>query len=303
MAEEKLEFTVDSALLGELGERLVTRNYIALSELVKNAYDADATQIILRFKNSRLGGKYGEIHLIDNGQGMTFQEVKEYWMRIATPYKHREPISPVFGRKKSGSKGVGRFACRRIANELILETTAKIPGSNEYEWTAVKFVWADFIPGTTLTEIPCEYKRKKLKEGEIGLTLKLIDLNDSWTERDFNLLRRQILMLSIVKGIRRKGFKEDPGFEAVFDAPEFPKGAGVLVDQFMDAGWGKLEGIIKEDGTVDLKLEAGKIGTRRYELPKKFEMLGDLVQFEIAWVPIKREYYRDTTTITKGLVS
>ncbi|HUV03263.1 MAG TPA: ATP-binding protein [Desulfobacteria bacterium] len=300
MAEEKLEFTVDSALLGELGERLVTRNYIALAELVKNAYDADATQITIRFIN--LGWGKGEIHLIDNGYGMTFKEVKDYWMRVATPIKLREPISPLYGRKKSGSKGIGRFSCRRIAKKLILETIAEISGSKEYEWTKVKFDWEeDFKPGTTLTEIPCKFERKKLREGKPGLTLKLIDLNDSWTEQEFNLLRRQILTLSIVKGIRRESFNEDPGFEAVFDAPEFSKGAGVLVDQFMDAGWGKLEGAIEKDGIVDLKLEAKKIGTRRYELPQKFEILGDVVQFEIAWVPIKREYYRDTTTITKGL--
>jgi len=41
---ETFLFTVDSALLGELGERLVTSVHIALTELVKNAYDADATK-------------------------------------------------------------------------------------------------------------------------------------------------------------------------------------------------------------------------------------------------------------------
>ncbi len=92
MDQESLEFTVDSQLLGELGERLVTRNYIALSELVKNAYDADATKIVIRFTNAKNGGpksNNGEIILIDNGYGMTFQQVKDYWMRIATPYKAR----------------------------------------------------------------------------------------------------------------------------------------------------------------------------------------------------------------------
>lgn len=55
MAENSLEFTVDSQLLGELGERLVTRNYIALSELVKNAYDADATETIITFHKCEEG--------------------------------------------------------------------------------------------------------------------------------------------------------------------------------------------------------------------------------------------------------
>lgn len=304
MGADKLEFSVDSQLLGELGERLVTRSYIALSELIKNAYDADATELTIRFINVKGGeskqGK-GEIHLIDNGQGMTFGEVKDYWMRIATPYKIWEPISPVFGRKKTGSKGIGRFACRRLARKLILETVAKISGSKGLEHTKVEFDWDKFESGTTLTEIPCEYQRKKARKAETGLTLRLTNLTEAWTESEFNLLRRQVLILSIVKGIRRKGFQEDPGFEVIFDAPEFPKGAGILVDQFMDAGWGKLEGAVDKDGNINIKLAAKMIGTHHDRLAKKFETLKGVVQFEIAWVPMKREYLRDTSTLTKGL--
>ena len=303
MNENKLEFTVDSHLLGELGERLVTRNYIALSELVKNAYDADATKITIRFISSKGGGTRigdSEIHLIDDGHGMTFQEVKDYWMRIATASKVREPISPGFGRKKTGNKGIGRFACRRLAMKLIIEAIAKITNSKELEWTKVEFDWVDFKPGTTLTEIPCNYQTKRLKEGKPSLTLILKELIEPWTEKEFNLLRRQLLTISVVKGIRRKGYREDPSFDVYFDAPEFPKGAGVLVDQFMDAGWGKLEGSIKKDGTVDLRLEAKKIGKDNYDLPEKFKTLKN-IKFEISWIPYFKEYFRDTSTLTKGL--
>lgn len=303
MDENKLEFTVDSHLLGELGERLVTRNYIALSELIKNAYDADATKIMIHFKNAkRESTKRGnsEIHLIDDGHGMTFRQVKDYWMRIATPYKVRDPISPDFGRRKTGNKGIGRFACRRLAKRLIIETIAIVPDSKELEWTKMEFDWDRFESGTTLTEIPCNYQTKRLNKGNPGLTLKLFDLIEPWTEKEFNLLRRQVLTLSIIKGIRRKGFKEDPGFEIFLEASEFPKRAGFLVDQFMDAGWGKLEGFIKKDGTIALKLTAKEIGTHNYELTQKFNILRD-IRFEIAWVPIKKEYFRDTNTLTKAL--
>ena len=303
MAENKLEFSVDSQLLGELGERLVTRNYIALSELVKNAYDADSTAIKIGFINAKKGGtknNEGEIHLIDNGHGMTFQQVKDYWMRIATPFKTREPISPTYGRRKTGNKGIGRFACQRLAKTLIFETIAKIPGTKELEWTKVEFKWEKFKPGTTLTEIPCEYETKKISNGNPGLVLILKGLNEPWSEAEFNLLRRQLLTISVVKGIRRKGFVEDPGFDIKFEAPEFPKGEGILVDQFMDAGWGKLEGHIKDDGSVILKMDAKKIGSQHFVLPNKFELLKH-ISFEIAWVPIKKEYFRDTKTLTTGI--
>ena len=74
MSDIELEFSVDSQLLGELGERLVTRNYIALAELVKNAYDADATNIAVRFINaSRSGSPSGgsEIQLVDDGHDVS----------------------------------------------------------------------------------------------------------------------------------------------------------------------------------------------------------------------------------------
>src|SRR2546428_1732485 len=98
MAE--LTFTVDSALLSELGEKLVETAHIALVELVKNAYDADATQTTVKIipnpdlephitKNGSsmkiVGRRAGpELHVIDNGSGMTFHDVQKYWMRIAT---------------------------------------------------------------------------------------------------------------------------------------------------------------------------------------------------------------------------
>src|SRR5437763_17080986 len=98
---EKLKFTVDSALLSELGEKLVETPHIALVELVKNAYDADATETIIKIiPNPELNVAFTQdgkgtptivakpsgpqIHIIDNGSGMTFEDVENYWMRIAT---------------------------------------------------------------------------------------------------------------------------------------------------------------------------------------------------------------------------
>lgn len=70
-----LPFTVDSALLRELGERLVGRHHIAVAELIKNAYDADATCCNATISHDR-------IDVADNGHGMTFDEFQAYWMRI-----------------------------------------------------------------------------------------------------------------------------------------------------------------------------------------------------------------------------
>ncbi len=67
-----LKFTVDSALLNELGEKLVETVHIALVELVKNSYDADATDVKIKFIEDPSSGT-SELHIIDNGTGMNFE--------------------------------------------------------------------------------------------------------------------------------------------------------------------------------------------------------------------------------------
>src|SRR6266480_1869671 len=98
-APERISFTVDAALLRELGERLVGRPHIALAELIKNAYDADATQTVIRFEDDR-------IEVIDNGHGMTRDDFRDFWMRIGSPHKETQTVSKKLKRPLTGSKGV-----------------------------------------------------------------------------------------------------------------------------------------------------------------------------------------------------
>lgn len=302
MSDNKLTFSVDSLLLSELGERLVTKNYIAVAELIKNSYDADATEVRVIFKNARIApSEKSEICIIDNGHGMLFQQIRDFWMRIATPNKIRNPISPRFGRKKTGDKGIGRFACQRLAKKLILESVAEKEGSDKLEYTKVEFDWEQFEPGRTLTEVPNVYETKFISKGNPGLTLRLIGLREAWTQRDFNVLRRQILGLSVVAGIRYDGFEEDPGFEVGFEALEFEMGTGKIAEQVMDAGWGRLRGSVSSDGTAVLKLDAMTIGTVEFELPRAFAKIPN-VSFDIAFVWRVKEYCRDLSTLTLGVI-
>lgn len=115
-----LNFTVDSALLRELGEKLVETVHLALAELVKNSYDADATLVDIIFSTDRKGQM--QIIISDNGTGMNFEDIQKYWMRIATTNKVDQRVSKVFGRPLSGAKGIGRFSCRRLGSHLTIIT-------------------------------------------------------------------------------------------------------------------------------------------------------------------------------------
>lgn len=112
-----VHFSVDARLLRELGERLVGKPHIALGELIKNAYDADATKVVVRFDGD-------SIEVVDNGHGMTEQAFITRWMRIGTAEKQREQTSPLHRRNLTGSKGVGRLAAQLLAKSFRLETVA-----------------------------------------------------------------------------------------------------------------------------------------------------------------------------------
>ena len=257
---DALRFTVDSQLMGELGERLVTRNHIALAELVKNAYDADATELGIEFCDYEVEGSdqtLPTIVLTDNGHGMRFTDVEAFWMRIATSNKARDPFSPKFGRPKTGNKGIGRFACQRLANELVLTTVARV--GKRFERTKVFFDWADFVAGSTLTTIPCEYKTSTVQTATTGTTLELIGLKETWHQRDFNTLRRSISGLTMAREVRRKACKVDRGFGIELKADRFEHGEGLILDQLVDSGWGRLRGHVLADGRASLSLRGNHL--------------------------------------------
>ena len=137
---EPLPFTIDSALLRELGERLVGRSHIALAELIKNAYDADATLVDVVFADDT-------IVVRDNGHGMTYEEFRDLWMRIGSTHKERQERSRTLKRPLTGSKGVGRLAAQFLAHELQLRTVSK--GSDREVYALVN--WDEAVEAGELT--------------------------------------------------------------------------------------------------------------------------------------------------------
>jgi HSP90 family molecular chaperone len=114
-----LPFTVDSALLQELGERLVGKPHVALAELIKNSYDADANQVTIEFLPEE-----DRIEVRDDGHGMDLDEFKNYWMRIGSQHKSQQGVSRRLKRPLTGSKGVGRLAVQFLAHDLELDTVS-----------------------------------------------------------------------------------------------------------------------------------------------------------------------------------
>src|SRR6185503_11340083 len=95
-------FTVDTHLFRELGELLVGRDSTALVELIKNAYDADATEVIV-FGDALSSSENGYIAVRDNGTGMSREEFETGFLRIAARTKDSgDRRSLLFSRRYTG---------------------------------------------------------------------------------------------------------------------------------------------------------------------------------------------------------
>jgi len=108
------EFTVDTHLFRELGELLVGRDSTALIELIKNAYDADATEVLV-YGEALDDVERGFIRISDNGIGMTPESFETGFLRIASRSKESgERRSKNLQRRYTGEKGVGRLAAHKL---------------------------------------------------------------------------------------------------------------------------------------------------------------------------------------------
>lgn len=294
---ENLHFTVDSALLSELGEKLVETVHLALVELVKNSYDADASEVKVIFTKGPKGKD--QIHVIDNGTGMNFQEVENYWMRIATTDKAEKNVSTIYGRPRTGSKGIGRFCCRRLGRELELMTVGRKNG--EYQKTEVIFPWNKFKPGTDVTEIDCPGEQSILPEGPTGTTLKINDLVDEWNTRGYEYLKRQLAILVANRGARRKGYVEDPGFNIILEAPQFEGELRNLREDLIKAGWGTLTAYVNKNHQAVCELSALGIRQKTIVSKEQYPHLND-ISLKIGILVDDRKQLRDTSVLSLGVL-
>ena len=147
----KISFTVEPRVLRELGERLVKQPEVAVVELLKNAYDADATECSIEWLPKTLT-------IADNGQGMTLQRFSEGWMRIGTSSKSASRVSNKFGRTITGEKGIGRFAVRFLGRALHLESVADDEKLKKRTKLSADFDWFTFDKLEDLGDLEVPYR-------------------------------------------------------------------------------------------------------------------------------------------------
>ncbi len=124
-------------ILRTIGDELISSEAVALIELIKNAYDADARNVLVLFEGDLVIGQ-GKVEVMDDGHGMSFETVQSAWMEPATTHRKRNSFSEQLKRRVLGAKGIGRFAAARLADYLHLVTrraTAPTQVRAVFDWS------------------------------------------------------------------------------------------------------------------------------------------------------------------------
>lgn len=278
-----VRFSVDARHIHRLGFELVGRQETALSELIKNSYDADATEVRIDFIGFDKPG--GILTIADDGSGMTEEIIRNTWMRLSTHDKENSPISEKFKRSRAGRKGIGRFAVERLGKELILETGVL----GETQAIRVQFNWDDvFKPDVDIDTLSFLIQRFDKTPEAHGTKLTVVTMRDRWTEAQLSRVWKSVILLQPPFKVRRtyrgkvdteaQDIEVDPGFSVVINGKSSTDARSEfsLDKTFLDQRLARISGRIDKDGLAHIQLESNKLGVSdKITLDRKFDLVGE----------------------------
>jgi signal transduction histidine kinase len=234
-------FKVSSALKNIIGSELITNDFIAVFELVKNSFDAHATSVTIRFLD--LDGDNPRLVIQDNGKGMDQQDLENKWLFVAYSAKkdgtedYRDSISS--NRIHAGAKGIGRFSCDKLGRRLKIYTRKN--AASEHPTSVLSIKWQDFEQDSTVEfeKILVDYYEPNDNPYSLnhGTVLEISDLRESWDREKLLKLRR-----SLEKLINPNQGNDSENFSVQLEVPS-EKSLDDLIDS--DSPWDIINGPIK----------------------------------------------------------
>ena len=193
--EQETVFRPRARLLQLLGDQLIRSPRLAVFELVKNAYDADATRADITMH--RLGTRSASIVVLDDGVGMSLDVVRDIWFVPGHDHKalkKERGESTGLGRSPIGEKGIGRFAAHKLGNRISLVTRAK-----DNPEIAVDIDWARLTAAEYLSDAKAVIRARdpEVFQGqETGTRVEISELRDQrWTRGDLRRLYRDLVSI------------------------------------------------------------------------------------------------------------
>lgn len=210
-----MNMSISARVIYQLGEQLIKDEFVALTELIKNAYDADATGIRINI-DTKIRTQYGRgrITVEDNGNGMTRSILFNSFLRISTNFKLIEKFSPLFNRRTLGEKGLGRLAMQRLGDHVTLISKPKVNEERlkkifnnadiefhkDYDTTCLEIDWTTFKDSNEdFGKMQTRYKHISDKGYRFGTTLIIDGIRNIsfWQigKKEINRFRKELFGL------------------------------------------------------------------------------------------------------------
>ena len=235
-----LHFKTNVQIKSIIGKDLINDDNIAILELVKNSFDADAKRVDISFCNLKnnddkegnkehpFSEKTSRIIIRDDGVGMDLSDIDDKWLNIA--YSEKKNNSRQYNRRMAGAKGVGRFSCDRLGQYLNLYTRKK-----GKECFLLKIDWSKFEIDDQKKEIQSidiEYEilndidleQKGIVSFKQGVILEIIKLRSNWVryeDEKWSTDKLAELKKYLEKLINPNQAFEKNDFGIYLNAPEF----------------------------------------------------------------------------------
>jgi len=187
----EFNFEASAYLQTLLGRELIRSEDLALIELVKNSYDSGAKSVLITIRPSS-AREPGEITLLDNGSGMTFERFRQSYMFAGFSQKNGKTKKAE--RIQTGEKGIGRFAADRLGTTLTVITKTSSSSTAlrvEIDWT--KF--SDRSKRFNDVHVPYYEGASPGIIGKQGTLLKIGRLREPWDRASIEGLRRALTQL------------------------------------------------------------------------------------------------------------
>ena len=191
-------FRPRARLLRMMGDHLIGAPVMALFELVKNSYDADASACSVTVVEPQDPDR-ASIAVSDDGCGMTLSTITDGYLQLGSEYRVRQkasdnPFTPVHGRMPMGEKGIGRLAALRLGDRITVITTAQ--GHDTYR---IVMDWGGGIDDDVYldeVEIPVEVMEPS---EHVGTTVVIEGLRSEWTRERVAELQMNLAMMYLPK--------------------------------------------------------------------------------------------------------
>jgi C4-dicarboxylate-specific signal transduction histidine kinase len=246
-SHHEVRFRSRARLVSVLGEHLISDQAVGLIELVKNSYDADATDVTVEVLGIA-DPKRTTVIVRDNGSGMTLSDIENKWLVPAVDDKEKAKLrgerSPL-GRLPIGEKGVGRFAAHQIAHRLELVTRPK-GGAQEIElvvdWDRFDQT-SDYLDSVSLDVI--ERDPELFPGSGHGTRLTMRGARGAWTVRLVEKVQRTLRRLQNPLPDDRAGFRVH------LNCPEYPEYENVDPTEILDRAHYSFRASVSPNGECD----------------------------------------------------